>query len=163
MTEAVATPAQDTNIHFNEAQWLQALFLLADTQRWLEQLQESLIWQLPVKHRKKLLRQNGYLGAKALAHILERHYYKVPRHPLTGKFTIPIPQIVASIRDACREPPQPVPRSPHLQRVLDTGIPLGHDPSGNIVTIITVISSTGGEVITAFPGVIPPEKGVSSG
>ncbi len=31
MTEAVATPAQDTNIHFNEAQWLQALFLLADT------------------------------------------------------------------------------------------------------------------------------------
>jgi hypothetical protein len=48
--------------------------------------------------------------------------------------------------------------SPHLQRVLDTGSPLGHDPSGNTVTTITAITSTGGEIITAFPGVIPPEK-----
>lgn len=154
MDNAVATPAQSTNIHFNETQWLQALFLLADTQNWLQQLQEGLVWQLPVKHRKKLLRKGSYLSSKALAHILERHYYKVPRHPLTGKFTIPIPQIVACIRDACQQPPEHVPCSPHLQRVLDTGTPLGHDPSGNTVTTITVITSTGGEIITAFPGVI---------
>ena len=158
MNNAVATPAQNTNIHFNETQWLQALFLLADTQSWLQQLQEGLIWQLPVKHRKKLLRKGSYLSGKALAHILERHYYKVPRHPLTGKFTIPIPQIIACIRDACQQPPQPVPRSHHLQRVLDTGTPLGHDTSGNTVTIITVITSTGGEIITAFPGVLPPPQ-----
>ena len=158
MNNAVATPAQSANIHFNEAQWLQALFLLADTQSWLQQLQEGLIWQLPVKHRKKLLRKGSYLSSKALAHILERHYYKVPRHPLTGKFTIPIPQIVACIRDACQQPPQTMPCSPHLQRVLDTDIPLGHDPSGNTVTTITVITSTGGEIITAFPGVIPPQQ-----
>ena len=160
MNNAVATPAQSTNIHFNETQWLQALFLLADTQSWLQQLQEGLIWQLPVKHRKKLLRKGSYLSSKALAHILERHYYKVPRHPLTGKFTIPIPQIVACIRDACQQPPLPVPEShsPHLQRVLDTGTPLGHDTSGNTVTTITVITSTGGEIITAFPGVLPPQQ-----
>ncbi|MCO5239654.1 MAG: hypothetical protein M9904_06335 [Chitinophagaceae bacterium] len=151
MNNAVATPAQNTNIHFNETQWL---FLLADTQSWLQQLQEGLIWQLPVKHRKKLLRKGSYLSSKALAHILERHYY----HPLTGKFTIPIPQIVACIRDACQQPPQTMPCSPHLQRVLDTGTPLGQDPSGNTVTTITVITSIGGEIITAFPGVIPPEK-----
>ncbi len=158
MNNAVATPAQSTNIHFNETQWLQALFLLADTQSWLQQMQEGLIWQLPVKHRKKLLRKGSYLSSKALAHILERHYYKVPRHPLTGKFTIPIPQIVACIRDACQQLPQEVPCSPHLQRILDTGTPLGHDASGNTVTIITVITSTGGEIITAFPGVIPPQQ-----
>jgi hypothetical protein len=158
MNNAVATPAQNINIHFNETQWLQALFLLADTQSWLQQLQEGLIWQLPVKHRKKLLRKGSYLGSKALAHILERHYYKVPRHPLTGKFTIPIPQIVACIRDACQQPPETVPHSPHLQRVLDTGTPLGHDPSGNTVTTITVVTSTGGEIITAFPGVLPPQQ-----
>ncbi|OJY89705.1 MAG: hypothetical protein BGP14_22615, partial [Sphingobacteriales bacterium 44-15] len=152
------TPAQSTNIHFNETQWLQALFLLADTQSWLQQLQEGLIWQLPIKHRKKLLRKGSYLSSKALAHILERHYYKVPRHPLTGKFTIPIPQIVACIRDACQQPPETVPHSPHLQRVLDTGTPLGHDPSGNTVTTITVITSTGGEIITAFPGILPPQQ-----
>ena len=158
MNNAVATPAQSTNIHFNETQWLQALFLLADTQSWLQQLQEGLIWQLPVKHRKKLLRKGSYLSSKALAHILERHYYKVPRHPLTGKFTIPIPQIVACIRDACQQPPQTMPCSPHLQRVLDIGTPLGHDPSGNTVTTITVITSTGGEIITAFPGALPPQQ-----
>ena len=158
MNNAVATPAQSTNIHFNETQWLQALFLLADTQSWLQQLQEGLIWQLPIKHRKKLLRKGSYLSSKALAHILERHYYKVPRHPLTGKFTIPIPQIVACIRDACQQPPETVPHSPHLQRVLDTGTPLGHDTSGNTVTTITVITSTGGEIITAFPGILPPQQ-----
>ena len=158
MNNAVATPAQNINIHFNETQWLQALFLLADTQSWLQQMQEGLIWQLPVKHRKKLLRKGSYLSSKALAHILERHYYKVPRHPLTGKFTIPIPQIVACIRDACQQPPETVPHSPHLQRILDTGTPLGHDPSGNTVTTITVITSTGGEIITAFPGVLPPQQ-----
>ena len=157
MNNAVATPAQNTNIHFNETQWLQALFLLADTQSWLQQLQEGLIWQLPVKHCKKLLRKGAYLSSKALAHILERHYYKVPRHPLTGKFTIPIPQIVACIRDACQQPPQPMSCSPHLQRVLDTRTSLGHDTSGNTVTTITVITSTGGEIITAFPGVLPPQ------
>ena len=81
MDNAVTTPAQNTNIHFNEAQWLQALFLLADTQSWLQQIQEGLIWQLPVKHHKKLLRKGWYLSVKALAHILECHYYKVPRHP----------------------------------------------------------------------------------
>lgn len=49
MDNAVATPAPNT---FNEAQWLQVLFLLADTQSWLQQLQEGLIWQLPVKNVK---------------------------------------------------------------------------------------------------------------
>ena len=156
MNNAVATPAQSTNIHFNETQWLQALFLLADTQSWLQQMQEGLIWQLPVKHRKKLLRKGSYLSSKALAHILERHYYKVPRHPLTGKFTIPIPQIVACIRDACRQPPRPVPRSRNQQRVWDAGTPVGYDPAGNSVTTVTVIASTSGEIITAFPGAMPP-------
>jgi len=69
MNNAVATPAQSINIHFNETQWLQALFLLADTQSWLQQLQEGLIWQLPVKHRKKLLRKGSYLSSKALVYI----------------------------------------------------------------------------------------------
>ncbi|MGJ7033793.1 hypothetical protein [Niabella hirudinis] len=155
MNNAVATPAPNTNTVFNEAQWLQVLFLLADTQTWLQQLQEGLIWQLPVKKQKKLLRQGWYLSAKVLAHILERHYYKVPRHPLTGKFTISIPQIVACIRDAYQQPPAPVPRSTHLQRVWDAGTPVGYDPAGNTVTTITVIATITGEIMTAFLGLMP--------
>ncbi|MCF3110990.1 hypothetical protein LL912_19545 [Niabella sp. CC-SYL272] len=154
MDNAVATPAPNTNPHFNEAQWLQVLFLLADTQCWLQQSQEQLIWQLPVKNRKKLLRKNWYLSAKALAHILERHYYKVPRHPLASKFTLSIPAIAAAIRDAYQQPPAPVPDSELLQRVWDTGAPVGYDTTGRVVNILTVITDAAGEIITAFPGII---------
>ena len=159
MNNAVATPVQNTNPHFNETQWLQALFLLAEAQDWLQQLQEALIWQLPVKRRKKLLRQSWYLTAKALAHILERHYCTVPHGvpaPLSGRFTISIPQIVACIKEAGAQQPMAVPRSRHLQRVWDAGTPVGYDPAGNTVTTITVIASTSGEIITAFPGAMPP-------
>ncbi|ANH83328.1 hypothetical protein A8C56_22175 [Niabella ginsenosidivorans] len=173
MDNAVTTPVQNTNPHFNETQWLQALFLLAEAQGWLQHLQEALIWQLPVKRRKKLLRQGWYLSAKALAHILERHYCTVPPHPLAGgqvppedgdtqvplagRFTIPIPQIVACIKEAGTQQPIAVPRSRHLQRVWDAGMPVGYDPAGNTVTTITVISSTSGEIITAFPGTMQPQ------
>lgn len=157
MDNAVVTPVQNINTPFNEAQWLQVLFLLADTQTWLQQQQEGLIWQLPVKNRKRLLRKSWYLTAMALAHILERHYYKVPRHPLAGKFTIPIPAIAAAIRDAYQQPPQPLPEpsgedSGLLQRVWDAGTPLGYDTTGRTVSVLTVISDASGEIITAFPG-----------
>ncbi|MBO9592812.1 MAG: hypothetical protein J7599_07870 [Niabella sp.] len=156
MNNAVATPAPNTNTPFNEAQWLQVLFLLADIQTWLQQLQEGLIWQLPVKNRKRLRRRCWYLTASALAHILERHYYKVPRHPLASKFTLPIPAIAAAIRDAYPQPPTPMPDSDLLQRVWDTGAPLGYDTTGHEVSVLTVISTIAGEIVTAFPGTVDP-------
>lgn len=61
---------------FNEEQWMHTLFLISDTQTWLDELQAELIYRLPVKNRKKLLCRSHYLTASALAHILERHYYK---------------------------------------------------------------------------------------
>ncbi|MGN7784744.1 hypothetical protein ACTJIJ_09465 [Niabella sp. 22666] len=137
---------------FHEAQWLQVLFLLADTATWMQQLQEGLIWQLPVKQHKKLLRKNWYLSVTVLAHILERHYYKLPRHPLAGKFTISIPEIVNAIKEAGQLSPQPIAGSTNLQRVWEAGCPLGYDPAGNTVTTLTIISSAAGEIITAFPG-----------
>jgi hypothetical protein len=150
-TTTTATP---NNFVFNEAQWLQVLFLLADTDVWLQQLQEGLIWQLPVKQHKKLLRKSWYLSVTVLAHILERHYYKLPRHPLAGKFTISIPEIVNAIKDAGQLPPEPIAGSSNLQRVWEAGYPLGYDPAGNTVTTLTVISSAAGEIITAFPGML---------
>ncbi|MBO9618539.1 MAG: hypothetical protein J7539_05825 [Niabella sp.] len=156
MYNTVTTPVPNT---FNEPQWLQVLFLLADTQTWLQQLQEGLIWQLPVKNRKRLLRKSWYLSAAALAHILERHYYKVPRHPLASKFTISIPAIVAAIRDAYQQPPMPLQDSTLLQRVWDMGAPVGYDATGRMVSIITVITDASGEIITAFPGVAKPQGG----
>lgn len=48
-----------------------------------------------------------------------------------------------------------VPNSGHLQRVWDAGAPVGYDCAGNTVTVITVITSTHGEIITDLPGVAP--------
>ncbi|WP_300602769.1 hypothetical protein [Niabella sp.] len=148
---AVTTPIQNTH-PFNEEQWLPVLFLLADTQTWLQQLQGQHLRQLPVKNRKKLLRKSWYLSAKALAHILERHYHKVARHPLAGKFTIPIPAIVAAIKDAGQQTPQQPQPGGHCQRVYDTGATMGYNNRGQPVTTITVIADAAGEIITAFPG-----------
>ncbi|WP_157098023.1 hypothetical protein [Niabella ginsenosidivorans] len=160
---AVTTPVQNTI--FNEEEWLLLLFLLADIQSWLQQLQEGLIYQLPVKHRKKLLRKSGYLSVKALAHILERHYYKPPCHPpvgaqasLASKFTLPIPQIVACIRDACRQPAAPGGQAHAGNRchVYDAGITIGYNSRGLPVSSITVITDAAGTIVTAFPGAMPP-------
>lgn len=147
---AVPTPTQNTH-PFNEEQWLPVLFLLADTQTWLQQLQEGLIHQLPVKNHKKLLRKSWYLSVKALAHILERHYHKVARHPLAGKFTIPIPAIVAAIKDVYQQPAQQLGQSGHWQRVRDMGCTIGYNSRGQPVSTITVITDAAGEIITAFP------------
>ncbi|HEX5155399.1 MAG TPA: hypothetical protein VFW07_28350 [Parafilimonas sp.] len=138
----------------NEDQWLNALFLISDTQTWLDEMQARLMHQLPVKNRKKLLRKAHYLTATALAHILERHYYKIHRYPNTGKFTISIAAIVCCIRDAIDQPAAPVPNSGNLQRIADTGQHIGFDQYGRTTNIITVLSDAGGKIITAFPGTL---------
>jgi hypothetical protein len=38
--------------------------------------------------------------ATSLAHLLEKHYYKIARHPGCGKFTIDITNIVYWIKEA---------------------------------------------------------------
>ena len=143
----------ETN-NLSEDQWLNILFLISDTQTWLDEIHEGLIHQLPVKNRKRLLRKAHYLTAAALAHILERHYYKIHRYPQAGKFTISIADIVRCIRDAINEPAVPVPNSINLQRTADTGEHIGFDRYGKATNIITVLSDAGGKIVTAFPGTL---------
>jgi hypothetical protein len=140
--------------NFNEEQWLHLLFLISDTQTWLDEVQAKLIYALPVKNRKKLLCRSHYLTAPALAHILERHYFKIPRYPNAGKFTIPVTGIVSYIRDVVSQAASPIVNSCNMQRVLDTKQIIGFDKYGKPVSTITVVCDTGGKIVTAFPGVI---------
>ena len=78
---------------FNEDEWLKLIFLLSDTQDWLNEMVSGAVMQLPMNNKKRLFRKNYYITISSLAHILERHYYKIPRYPDSGKFTIPIPDI----------------------------------------------------------------------
>lgn len=142
----------EDHTNFNEDQWLRILFLISDTDKWLQHTEVNHFYQLPFKNRKKLLRKSWYLSASALAHILERHYYKIARYPATSKFTISIAEIVAYIRDTFHEPSFSVAQSTNIQRVLDTGVPIGFDCKGTTVHVVTVISDIGGRIITAFPG-----------
>jgi hypothetical protein len=137
---------------FDEEEWLRLLFLLNDTQCWLNELVKNAVFQVPIEGRRKLFRKTYYLTVTSLAHIMERHYYKVMRHPNTGKFTIPVPLLLSYIRDAASEPTSPVPGSLNFQRVIEASQTIGFDREQKPTKVITVLTEIGGRVITAFPG-----------
>lgn len=137
---------------FNEDGWLRLIFLLSDTQNWLNELVNEAMLQMPMKDKKKLFRKSYYITVNALAHIMERHHYKIPRHPNVGKFTIPVIDILSLLRDAHTAPVLPVPGSLNYKRLIDVGSVIGHDYNQLPTSFLTVLTDSGGRIITAFPG-----------
>jgi hypothetical protein len=146
---------------FNEDEWLKLIFLLSDTQDWLNELVSSAIMQVPMKSRKRLFRKNYYITISSLAHILERHYYKIPRHPESSKFTIPVPEILSHLRDISAEPGTPTPGSFDMQRTVNVNKIVGFDRNQLPTSYITVLTDSGGRIITAFPGLNPARTGIN--
>lgn len=143
---------------FNESQFIKLIFLLSDTQTWLVELEKNSFSQLPLPEKKKLFKQTYYLSASALSHIIERHYYKINRHPEAGKFHIELFEILHYIREAKTSIAVPIPGSNNFQRMLQTQQPIGFDQNGQPVSFITIITDTAGNIITAFPGTICSEN-----
>jgi hypothetical protein len=141
---------------FNEDEWLKLIFLLSDTQDWLNEMVSGAVMQLPMNNKKRLFRKTYYITISSLAHILERHYYKIPRHPDSGKFTIPIPEILSHLRDISSEPGTPIPGSLDLQRTVNVHKVIGFDRNQLPTTYITVLTDSGGRIMTAFPGIFAP-------
>jgi hypothetical protein len=137
---------------FNEQDWLKLLFLLNDTQNWLDEMCRESLYQLPVNEKRKFRRKNYYLTIPALAHILEKHYHKVQRYPHAAKFHLSLVEILNYIRDAYSLPTSPVPGCKNHQRIVDAGQLVGYDRSGNPANILTIITDQGGKIVTAFPG-----------
>ena len=137
---------------YNEEQWIKTVFLLSDIQGWLQEGERSLFYGLSIGCKKKLFRPSYYLGCRAMAHILERHYYKISRHPNCGKFTIPVADIVSYIRQAAPQATTPVPNSVYLQRTMEAETTIGFDKYHQPVNTITVLTDAGGKIVTAFPG-----------
>ncbi|HJU45407.1 MAG TPA: hypothetical protein VJ647_01425 [Chitinophagaceae bacterium] len=137
---------------FNEEEWLRLIFLLNDTQHWINEMITNALLQVPMKDRKKLFRKTYYMNIAALTHILERHYYKIPRHPETSKFTISIIEILTYLRNASTEVATQVPGSLTFQRVIDAGTVIGFDRNRIPTSHITVLTDSGGRILTAFPG-----------
>jgi len=139
---------------FNESQFIKLIFLLSDTQTWLSDLEKNTFSQLPLPEKKKLFKQSYYLSSSALAHIIERHYYKINRHPEAGKFHIELLEILHYIREAKTSTAIPVPGCNNMQRVIQTTQPIGFDQDGQPASAITIITDQPGNIITAFPGII---------
>jgi hypothetical protein len=143
---------------FNEEEWIRLVFLLSDTQKWMNELAISAVMQIPMKDRKKLFRKTYYINVTALSHIIERHYYKIPRHPETSKFTIPLIEILSYLRNASVEAATPVSGSLNLQRIINTDKIIGFDGDHLPTSHITVLTDSGGCILTAFPGSFKPFK-----
>ena len=137
---------------FNEESWIKLIFLLNDTQDWLNELASGAVMQVPMKSRKRLLRKTYYITISSLAHILERHYYKIPRHPETSKFTVPIPEILSYLQDISAEAGIPIAGSLDFRRTVNVHKVIGFDRNQIPTTYVTVLTDSGGRIVTAFPG-----------
>lgn len=145
---------RDANgLQFNEEEWIRLVFLLNDTQQWLNDLSRNALYQVPLNNRRKLFLKSFYITIESMSHILERHYYKIPRHPEASKFTIDIASILQFLRDAAKEETIPIPGSLHLMRTIDVGVIIGFDRNQVQTSLLTVVTDVGGKVITAYPGV----------
>lgn len=136
---------------YSEQEFIKLLFLLSDTQQWLTTMSHDLLAQLPNSSRLK--QKSYYLSITAFAHIIERHYYRIERHPGTGKFSVPLHDIIQHIKEAKEETTQPVQGTLNYYRTKDTGTIIGHERNGTPTSLITVITCPAGNIITAFPGV----------
>ena len=125
---------------YNEDQWIKTIFLLSDMQGWFLETEKILFYQLPIGYKKKLFRHDYYMSCRAMAHILERHYYKISRHSNCSKFTIPLMDIVSCIMKAAQQPTRPIPNSVYLQRTITEPEDIGLDKYGHPVHTITVIT-----------------------
>src|SRR5260221_1269915 len=137
---------------FNEPEWLKLVFLLADTQTWLDDMAKECFRRIPLPGKKKFIRKTYYLTASAMAHILERHYYKFNRYPQAGKFHIPVVEILHYIREAYCLPVTLLPGCLNFQRTVHIEHPIGFDKNGQPANTITIITDASGKIITVFPG-----------
>ncbi len=146
----------------NEPELIRLLYTLADIQQWISDLSSAALTHVPHMSKKKLQKAGYYLSITALVHILERHYYKIPRHPGAGKFCIPLSSMLDYIRQAKDCTQQPVPNHSGSYRILQCDTIIGYDQLGNNTNSLTVITDAKGNILTAFPGKFEPPKNPSA-
>jgi|GEM_PF-1213016 len=139
---------------FDEEEWIRLLFLVSDLQDWVEDLEKRLFLVVPVHGKKKLFRKDFYLTARTFAHIIQRHYHKVARHPEAGKFIVPVPHLLELLKQTRHIPTIPIPGRDGVYRVADIGKIIGYDRTGRNTSFVTLISHPEGRIETAFPGIM---------
>lgn len=142
----------------NESELIRLLYTLADIQQWISDLSSAALSHIPHMGKKKLQKLDYYLSVSALVHILERHYYKIQRHPGAGKFCIAIESILQYIRQAKECQQHKAPNHSGSYRILECDTIIGYDQQGHNTTYLTVFTDVKGNILTAFPGKFEPTK-----
>jgi len=142
----------------NEPELIRLLFTLADIEQWLSDLTSATLSHVPNLGKKKLQKHDYYLSITALAHILERHYHKIQRHPGAGKFCIPVSSILVYIKQAKDCPQHKAPNHSGSYRILLCDTIIGFDQQGNNTSHLTVITDAKGNILTAFPEKFEPKE-----
>ncbi len=135
----------------DENELLRLLMLLSDTQAWLNELSLQCVNGLHPPGIKLLNGKTYRLSITALAHIIERHYYKTMRHPGTGKFNIPVASIMEHLKEAAVIEGEAMKGCTHVKRCLDLKEPIGFNKSGEAAYRMVIITDAGGSIVTAYP------------
>ena len=88
----------------------------------------------------------------AMAHIIERHYCELPTYPGSGRFLLSIPELLTCIRDAYDIRPEPLHDTGNARRVVQLEKAVGFNRQFEATDKLTVITDSGGRILTAFPG-----------
>lgn len=135
---------------FCEDEFITLINTLHRSRKELDSLSRRIMWMIPGDRKTRFFPSSYFLTAIALSHILDRHFYKVPRYPEKSKFTIPIPEIVRLIRLAYLQPAEPM--VGHCrQRILPAGMVIGRNHDGRPCRHIKVVSDLYGFIRTAYP------------
>lgn len=135
---------------FREEEFIAHINNLYRLQNEINKLSKRAMWLIPGDRQTRFFPSTYYLTAVALSHILDRHYFKVPRYPDKSKFTIPVPEIVRYIRMAFLVPDEPI-SGLQRHRIMPTGVTIGRSHDGRPCQHIAVISDVYGYIRTAYP------------
>ena len=136
----------------NEAECVRYILLLADMEQWLRALQKDFLLGVSPTCGKLLRGPEFRISLAGLAHILERHFHSTLRHPATGKFLIPLAELIDLLKEAGSKDPEPMAGSQHLKREMECERPVGINRLGETSWLLVVIADARGELVTAYPG-----------
>ncbi len=157
---------------FDDASWLRMIYLISETQAWLNQLETYSFHRLPFTGRHRLTQQGFRLSATVLARVADRcTHAKQPPKP--GWFSVPVMELLPLlIRLNSARPERLDPRGKGNERsradddprtdgnalftrTLDTAGIIGMDRRGLATSMLTVIQDSSGRILAVLPGMAP--------
>lgn len=136
---------------FNEDEFLAILFSVQRLRYDADRCANKLVRVIPGNLRTKYFPSSYCLTGYGLAHILDKHFYKVNRFPDASKFTIPITEIVRLIRLGFLRGEKESTKTGGTMRVLEVGKVIGVCKDGCLTRKMAIVTDGNGQIRSAYP------------